>query len=512
MTLNFLAEIMAHEKILPNKTALVIDGKSYSYHNLLSQAEKLSNALKSRIKKNIPCIILSEKTHFFYQSVLSCFLANLIYTPINIEGSLERNKKIIQVIDEGIILVGDIGHDKLLPLISAFLNKEIYVYNKPTFDFLEGFYPKNKIKFLNINNQLIFKKKYCDNTKIAYLLFTSGSTGSPKGVPISYKNLNAYLSSVFALFPCNRKDQFSQISDIGFDISIHEMLLCWLAGGALHVYNPNYFSNIITFIKKSNITHLILIPSMIDQIVKLNRYFKSHFLCLKMTIVCGEAFPITYAKLWQKIAPRSTIINFYGPTEATVSCIYHVYNEKNNYGALTTVPIGYPFPGVGVELTEYGEIVVLGEQVAKEYLFTEAAQDKKFKWCIDKKVNYYFTGDRGFFHPKYGFVFKGRMDDQWQVMGYRVEKLEIENVLKLVTGFQDICVVPHVNAEKLIDYLCLFSIQPFNLKNYRKKLESYLMSFLMPKQHFFIESFPRLTNGKINFRELTSYINISKEV
>ncbi|MDP1574036.1 MAG: AMP-binding protein [Coxiellaceae bacterium] len=499
MEFNFLEEILGFEKRNPDSIALVIGEDQYSYHHIISSAKSLSFFLKKHVKKNIPCILLSEKTHFFYELILACFLSKLIYTPININGSLDRNKKIIQSIDNAVILIGDIDYEKIKPFIPSFSKKKIFVLNQ---NLLKFFKKNNRVRYIALDTTSSKKITFPSEKDIAYLLFTSGSTGSPKGVPISYKNINAYLASVWILFPCDTNDHFSQISDIGFDISIHEILFCWSVGATLHVYDSNFFSSIVDFIGNSGITQLIVIPSMIDQIVKLSRYFKINFKMLKKTIVCGEPFPITYAKSWEKIAPNSTIINFYGPTEATVSCIYHCYNAKNDYSGLTTVPIGYPFPGVGIALTNQSEMVVSGEQVSSGYLFSDSKKNEKFQLSADKKINRYFTGDTAFFHKKYGFVFKERRDDQWQIRGYRIEKSEVENTLKLVTGFDDICVVPQCNSEKLIDYLCLFSLENFRLKDYEKELRSYLIPAAIPEKHFVIDAFPRFTNGKINYNRL----------
>jgi D-alanine--poly(phosphoribitol) ligase subunit 1 len=494
MLFHFLHRLLKHKKDTPTKAAIVLDGLAYTYETFLKDALDLAGFLKARAPKGTACIIFSEKNLFFFQSVIACFFAKLIYTPLSLQAGFERNKRILCSIDNAIILVGCLEKSKLESLLSMASHRSLYILDAKTYQMALAIKPTHRIYAISPDAAFDVSEYDFDGNDIAYLLFTSGSTGVPKGVPISFRNINAYLSSILRLFQMHADDRFLQLSDVGFDISLHEMLVCWSIGGTLFVYPKEAAEPVSLYLLKHAITQIILIPSMLNQLYQQCQYFGFTLDHLKITFVCGEPFPLHYARAWHLISPQSRTINLYGPTEATVACTYHIFNPTNAYHGLSTVPIGYPLFGATVKLTDRGEMIISGDQVFAGY-----------HTCGDT-VNHYASGDIAYYDQRLGFVFQGRADDQWQVKGMRIEKSDIENILKTTLHDNDICVVAHKDAAGLVDYLLGFSLRQYDSNRYKKQLSTVLSSPLIPKKILTVREMPRLSNGKINYKTLETYL------
>ncbi|HLD76665.1 MAG TPA: AMP-binding protein, partial [Rickettsiales bacterium] len=226
---------------------------------------------------------------------------------------------------------------------------------------------------------------------------------------------------------------------------------------------------------------------------------------LKYTFVCGEPFPVSFAKSWLSIAPDCQLINFYGPTEATVACTFHVYDQKDPYTDLTCLPIGFPFSSTEIHLDENHEIHIFGPQVARGY-YLSSDNPSAFMEIPDKKTWRYKTGDLAQFNRRYGYCFLGRKDDQWQICGVRIEKGEVEHILRSVLGISDIRVVAKRANQWLIDYLVLFSKITIDLNKFSSQLKSALPLSAIPKKTIYISEFPTLPNGKTDYKALETYI------
>lgn len=493
--MHFLQRIIHSVKMFSNRVAIVSGDINLTYHQLYHSVCRISQQLTFHTnRENKVCLVIAEKSLSLYQSLLACFFSNLIYMPVNVHASLQRNKKIVQIADADFVLIGDCRFDVACQLLCSLEYKTVFVLKAELYSlFLNTGLPHH---FILISSRVDIEMPFDDiifspENNISYLFFTSGSTGVPKGVPISNHNLSFYIDSIFSLFRFTETDRVLQSSDIAFDLSIHEILTAWCSGATLYIYDDANSFGAANFIDRHKITHGFFVPSSIPVLEKQCTYFKLSLVSLKKIFFCGEVFPLSYARVLQRLAPRSTIVNLYGPTETTIACTYHFYRKNEDYGRLQSVPIGFAFPSVSLNLSPDGELIIEGDQVFQGY------------WPLlskDGAAISYHTGDYVSFDSQWGYIFQTRKDDQWQIQGYRIEKNEVEYALRSVLRQDEIYVIPQYHESNLSQKLLAFSTAHFDLTKYKKQLASFIPTGVIPDCCIQINSIPKLPNGKVDYK------------
>lgn len=273
---------------------------------------------------------------------------------------------------------------------------------------------------------------------IAYVMFTSGTTGRPKGVPVRIESLMAYLNVATKRFGVRPGDRVSHFFDLTFDLSVHDIFVTLLGGGTLVVVPAEQRMLPARFIREKEISHWFSVPSAAESLHRVGALRAGVFPDLRQTLFCGEPLRWPAAEAWQAAAPNSRIINLYGPTEATIAISYYVVPKRRSrsddlYGI---VPIGHVFEGQhgridsrpeGSGQPERGELWLSGSQVISGYL--DAGDGRNAFAPGPDGVAWYRTGDAvepdgdGLLH------FVGRLDHQLKVSGYRVEPAEIEDTI-----------------------------------------------------------------------------------
>lgn len=265
----------------------------------------------------------------------------------------------------------------------------------------------------------------------AYVMFTSGSTGMPKGVPISYENLWSFLEWVQDIGLFGERDRIVQTFDVGFDLSLFGLLVPWLTGGS--VVWPRLEDSVFclpALVKDTGATVWFSVPTTAYVLLRAGL---RELPGLRSLMFCGELLHSHVADPWRALSPAARLENLYGPTEATLFCMRHSVAPGSPL-AHGGVPIGHVARGHEVKLidsgatsSKYGELLVRGSQVFDGYLGSESGLGFS-------DGDWYRTGDlvredaAGVFH------FLGRADRQTKVNGYRIELAEIEHVLRLAPG------------------------------------------------------------------------------
>nr|ABX71145.1 Lcz28 [Streptomyces sanglieri] len=289
-----------------------------------------------------------------------------------------------------------------------------------------------------------------DPEAAAYILFTSGSTGAPKGVPVAHRSVDAYLRHVIPRYALGPGARVTQTFDLTFDLSVFDLFCTWGSGAALVVPTRGDLLAPARFVAARGITHWFSVPSAISLAQGLGRLAENSMPNLRWSLFCGEPLTLEQARAWQRAAPGSTMENLYGPTELTLSCAQFRLPVGRAAWPVTangTVPVGELYPGLEALVVGYdhrpgttGELCVRGAQRFGGYLdpddnrgrFVTFDGTRVTVWdqpAAPPEDAWYRTGDR--VRDEDGcLVHLGRLDHQVKVQGYRVELGEIEAVLR----------------------------------------------------------------------------------
>ncbi|MEK0446392.1 MAG: D-alanine--poly(phosphoribitol) ligase, subunit 1 [Verrucomicrobiota bacterium] len=356
-----------------------------------------------------------------------------------------------------------------------------------------------------------------------YILFTSGSTGDPKGVVITLANLTAFVNWLGneQAFEA-QQEVFLNQAPFSFDLSVMDLFGSLVHGGTLVSVTKEELSNLKLLYERlatSEVTTWVSTPSF-AQMCLVEKGFHSGMLTnLKRFLFCGETLaPETAAQLLERFE-RTEVWNTYGPTEATVATT-SVQVDATLLGRFSPLPVGYAMPGTrilildeaGEEVAEgeRGEIVISGPNVSPGYLQKPELTQRVFGERDGMRS--YRTGDWG--RMREGLVFfEGRMDGQVKLNGYRIELGDLESNLRTLDHVADAVVLPvqkNGRTEALAAFVVLAGPREgtdFETSSLlKKRLGERLPSYMLPRKFYFMEAFPMTANGKADRRKLAELL------
>jgi D-alanine--poly(phosphoribitol) ligase subunit 1 len=349
-------------------------------------------------------------------------------------------------------------------------------------------------------------------TDAAYLLFTSGSTGQPKGVPITHASLNRFMTMMIAEagYDFSANDRVLQMFELTFDLSVMSLFLPLCIGASCHVVPDSRVGFVATLkiLKEQRITVALMVPSVLAYV---EQYLESTRLPdLRLSMFCGEALLERLVEKWANVVDQRPIHNWYGPTEATIFCLRYVWTADRSPRAAVNgiVPIGQPMgdtlawlvdeSGAEIEAAGVkGELVLGGRQLASGYWRNPHKTAEVFIAASDKRPAGYRTGDICFRNDDGDFVYCGRADTQVKVDGHRVELGEIEHAVRDVTGRAAVAVlaVPDGPGSSLV----LFLERPeVDVAWLAAELKTRLPAYMLPRRIHTLDTLPLNSNGKLD--------------
>jgi D-alanine--poly(phosphoribitol) ligase subunit 1 len=481
------------ESIVKNaeRNAFYINETFYTYADFAKSISSIRKSVQSSISETDKHVgLIANDDLETYAAIVALWLEGKAYVPIGTDIPEQRNELIID--QAGIKSIIDSSVSPLLPKYNVILSKNL---------------PDAEINLI---------PKSVTNEDLCFILFTSGTTGIPKGVPINIANLEAFLNAMEEIgIIMDEKDRVLQMFEITFDMSVASYLMPLLKGGCVYTIPKGQIKYIYIYhlIEEHDLTVLSLIPSIL---MCMRPYFKDiHPSTLRYTLLAGEALPVDLTEEWSQSTPDGEIVNVYGPTESTIFCTsYHFKKNQTDKSYNGIVCIGKPMSGVETIIIdenknilppgEKGELCLAGKLLTNGY-WNNDDRNKEAFFMINYKnrlTRFYRTGDLGFEDASGDIMYLGRIDFQRKIQGYRVELSEVEFYVKLFLGKINLVAVALANKIEDSDIGLAFESNKFDTNELIDFLKIKLPHYMIPTKFIFEKAFPLNRNSKIDRNEL----------
>lgn len=461
----------------------------YSYKDLAKSISSIRQHISLHIpngEKNIGLVANDDLET--YASIIALWFEGKAYVPLNPNIPAERNKFII--FESGVKIILDSSGLFFGRLPEAINTKEL---------------PPSESNLSPLPTA---------SHELAYILFTSGTTGMPKGVPVTRENITSFVNSFNLLRnSIDANDKWLQMFDLTFDLSVMSFLVPLLNGSCIYTIPAGKvkYNYVFKLIDEQQITGALLVPSVIN-------YFRPffseiHSVNMKCCLFCGEALSQDLAMQWQQCIPNATISNLYGPTENTIFCTsYTLSKEKSspNKSYKGILSIGrcmkdtfaiivdtnnYPLPA-----GEKGELCLGGAQLTPGYWNNKKRNTEAFFYTdyAGKQERFYKTGDLCMIDNDGDIMYIGRMDTQVKIQGYRVELLEVEFHAKNFLGNINIVATTISNIAGNNEIALVVESGSINSTALLDHMKKHLPAYMVPSRIVLRSQFPYNQNGKVD--------------
>ncbi|GIP23203.1 non-ribosomal peptide synthetase [Paenibacillus sp. J22TS3] len=347
----------------------------------------------------------------------------------------------------------------------------------------------------------------------AYIIYTSGSTGEPKGVRIRHLSLANYITWAGSVYPKSDDDVFAFYSSLSFDLTLTSLFVPLTSGRQLRIYPPrNHEYTLSRILQENKATVIKLTPSHLALLP--DRQHPNAV--LHTLIVGGESLKTSLAaRIQERFGPSLSIYNEYGPTEATVGCMVHLFNSVSDQDS--AVPIGIPAANANLYVLDkyqqmlppgaVGELYISGCGVADGYIHQHELTAERFLPDPFKEGSrMYRTGDRVRLGEGYLMHYLGRHDDQVKIRGYRIEPAEIEHAILGLGGIRD-AVVFTAGEDQHAELLAWVVSGEEEAAGIRQELLGKLPAFMIPDRIIAVSEIPLTSNGKADKQQLLQMVH-----
>lgn len=482
-------------KRLPNKLALQDISGNITYQEYRSKslaiAYKIVELNKGEMKK--PVVVYLEKGKEVLVSFMGVAYSGCFYSPIDTEMPPSRVNKILEVLKPEIVITTN----KLKTNFEKFNFYGSYIIYEETICSEED---ETAVK--------PYTEKIID-TDLLYVLFTSGSTGVPKGVSICHRSVIDYIDWVTETFNITQKDTFGNQAPFYFDNSILDIYSCMKMGATLNIIPKKLFFQpvpLLEYIKYNKINTIFWVPSALIVVSKL-KAFRNVDLSdtLKRVLFCGEVMPNKQLNIWRKFLPNVTYANLYGPTEITDACTYYIVDRE--FSDDEPLPIGIPMSNTDILVLndedklvtddEVGELCVRGTSLAMGYYNNpEKTRSAFVQNPLNKAVPeiIYRTGDLVRYNEYREIIYISRKDFQIKHLGHRIELGEIETAISSLEEVTLNCCLYDEKNQRIV----LFVDAQVDRDYIKERIEKLVPEYMIPGKVIYLENMPINANGKID--------------
>lgn len=350
--------------------------------------------------------------------------------------------------------------------------------------------------------EVIFLKyeNFTFNQEFAYILFTSGSTGVPKGVPITHANALAFLNWAIEEFNINNSDVLSSHAPFHFDLSVFDLYASLMTGASLVLFDQiesKHPNTLVKAIETNGITIWYSTPTILKLMLQLGDLKSMDSSSLRLVFFAGEVLSVKHLKELSAACPSAEFVNWYGPTETNVCTSYRI-SDSWDFSKLESIPIGIACSGNVVSIID-NEIVVSGKSVMQGYLNSDSSN--AFIEADGKK--WYKTGDKGRIDENGNLYYTGRFDRMVKRRGYRIELGEIEKWLINHNTIIEAAVVSSGKVNiKITAYVQAIQNEIIGTIALKSYCSTVLPQYMIPDEIVYLDVIPKTSTNKTDYRKL----------
>jgi amino acid adenylation domain-containing protein len=497
-------EVSAQAQARPERVAVVCRGERLTYGELEALSNRLARALRAagcgsgeRVALYLP------KSPLAIAAMLGALKAGAAYVPMDPDSPAPRQARVLGLGDCRCLLAAGPVAPRLREILAA-----LPPHARPRLGWLDGAPPADPAPDFGLRELASqpgsSPPRAGARAELALILFTSGSTGLPKGVMLTHAGIGHFLRWARAHFDLTSADRVSQHAPLRFDISTFDIYGALGAGAELHLVPPELNllpHKLAQWMREARLTQWFSVPAVLTLMAKFDVVRPGDFPELRRVLFAGEVLPTPTLMHWMQRLPHARFTNLYGPTETTISSSYYDV-PRCPEDARAPIPIGRPIPGEELRVLD-GELCIGGAGLSPGYW--RDAQKTAAAFVPDPanpRRRLYRTGDLARLGEDGLLYFLGRADTQVKSRGHRIELGEIEAALHAQTGLRESAVValPSGGFEGAL-LCCAFVAEPgrgASAQSLRAALARELPAYMLPARWLACEALPKNESGKID--------------
>lgn len=495
---SILNNLEGASSVFGDRTVYRDGNDTLSFRRLRELSRSVATVVAGTVKPEKPVAVLAGRNMYTPACYLGIAMAGCFYAPMDPAAPDTRLRQILGVIDADVLIADKDHYERAKSL--GFKGKII---------------PAEDAMAADVSEALI-EERFCSITDASpiYVLFTSGSTGVPKGVLTSHHSMMSYLEGLLDVIGLDDTDIIGNQAPFDYIAAIRDMYLPLITGAETVILDPSEFAmpkRLMGSLAEAGITTLcwsatgLEIPARLGAFDEDGSEEKMMLPPLRRVVYSGSVISNPLLRKWQDAFPDTVFINQYGPTEATGSCTFHIIDHPVE--ADEVIPIGKAYHNYQMLVLndddkaaapgEQGEICVRGPALALGYYNAPEQTAKSF---VDNPLEHRFretiyrTGDIGYMDENGVLWFLGRKDRQFKHLGHRIEPEEIEQKTMMLEGIEDCSVVYNADQKKIY----LFYTGTAASREIALFLRQELQSYMVPGRFRCLDEMPRLPNGKLD--------------